>query len=154
MTTDRETGRLFLHLKAAQATMRAAMSDALSDLGITVPQLLMLRALELSPGISGAQLARECYVSPQAMVSNLAKLVEAGLIERTKGPGRTYETHLTDNGCAVLDRAASRVLSMERYVAEELGAERVHALDEALVALNDRVQKSLVITTSRVWDDE
>jgi DNA-binding MarR family transcriptional regulator len=154
MSTDRETGRLFLHLKAAQATMRAALGDAIGDLGLTAPQLLLLRALELSPGVCGAQLARECFVSPQAMVNNLAKLRDAGLIERTKGPGRTYETHLTPKGLEILEQAADRVVAMERYVAGELGPEKMRVLDEALVALNDRLQKSLVVTTSRAWEDE
>jgi DNA-binding MarR family transcriptional regulator len=154
MATDREAGRLFLHLKAAQATMRAALTDAVSELGVTMPQLLMLRALDLSPGISGAQLARECFVSPQAMVSNLARLCEAGLIERTKGAGRTFETHLTGKGHAILDRAGSRVLSVERYVTQEIGAERLRELDELLVTLNGVFEKSLVTITTRAWDDD
>ena len=154
MESDEETGRLFLHLKAAHATLRAALSDALSDLGLTVPQLLVLRAIEYSPACSSAELGRMCFVSPQAMVSNISKLEAAGLIVRTPGVGRTLETRLTEKGHAALERAGSRVASAERYITQVLGEDRVRALDNGLVALNDCMLKSLVVTTSRTWESD
>lgn len=154
MVPDAETGRLFLHLKAAQATMRAALTDALSDLGLTVPQLLILRAIEMTPAVSSAEIGRQCFVSPQAMVANVGRLEAAGLIVRTPGGGRTLETHLTDKGQAILDRAGARIQSAERYITQVLGDETVRALDEGLVALNDCMLKSLVVTTSRTWESD
>ncbi|HTU71138.1 MAG TPA: MarR family transcriptional regulator [Candidatus Baltobacteraceae bacterium] len=152
MQSDEETGRLFLHLKAAHGVMRAALTDVLDDIGITVPQLLILRAIELTPAVSSAQLARECFVSPQAMVNNVARLEADGLIARSKGGGRVLETHLTEKGQAILERAGSRIASAERYVTETLGEEQVQSLDASLVALTDCMLKSLVVTTSRTWD--
>jgi DNA-binding MarR family transcriptional regulator len=154
MEPNEETGRLFLHLKAAQAAMRAAMADALSDLGITPPQLLILRAIELSPAISSAQLARETFVSPQAMVANVTKLCEAGLIERSKGQGRTIETHLTAKGHETLERAADRVEGLVRYVTNRLGGDTVRKLDASLLTLTEALTQSLVTTTTRTWDDD
>ena len=151
---DEDTGRLFLHLKAAQGAARNALDDALSDMGISSQQLLILRAVELSPAISGAQLARECFVSPQTMATTIAKLEAAGLIVRSKGEGRVFETHLTDKGRAIFDRAGSRVQSAERYIAEVLGAGTVAELDRILRDFTDCLQKSLVVTTSRTWDTE
>ncbi|HTV74281.1 MAG TPA: MarR family transcriptional regulator [Candidatus Acidoferrales bacterium] len=151
---DEDTGRLFLHLKAAQGAARNALDDALSDMGISSQQLLILRAVELSPAISGAQLARECFVSPQTMATTIAKLEAAGLIVRSKGEGRVIETHLTDKGRAIFDRAGSRVQSAERYIAEVLGAGTVAELDRILRDFTDCLQKSLVVTTSRTWDTE
>ena len=72
-------------------------------------QLIILRTIEYNPAISGAQLARDCFVTPQAMAANIAKLEAAGLIARSKGEGRALETHLTDKGRAIFDRAGSRV---------------------------------------------
>jgi DNA-binding MarR family transcriptional regulator len=154
MTPTVETGRLFLHLKAASQTMRAALADALEDLGLTVPQLLILRAIELTPNVSSAELARACYVSPQAMVANINRLEMAGLIERSKGGGRALETSMTDKGRAIFDRAGSRIAQAERYVTQHLGEETVRALDEGLLKLNDCMLKSLVVTTSRTWDTD
>jgi DNA-binding MarR family transcriptional regulator len=148
-----EPGRLFLHLKAAQAVMRAALTDALSDIGITVPQLLILRAVDHTPAASSAELARACFVSPQAMVANVGKLEAAGFIARAKGGGRTIETRLTEKGRAIYERAGSRIASAERYVTQTLGAQTVRRLDEDLRALTDCMRSSLVVTTSRTWDD-
>lgn len=152
MPHDEETGRLFLHLKAAQATTAAALTDALSDLGITVPQLLVLRAVAMAPAITSAELARQCFVSAQAMVTNISKLEAAGLIVRSKGEGRTIETHLTDKGYAIFDRAGSRIESAHRYVAQAMGEETIKQLDDALLALTECMQKSLIVTTARTWD--
>jgi DNA-binding MarR family transcriptional regulator len=154
MQTDSEAGRLFLHLKAAQAAMRAALDDALADIGITSPQLLILRAIDANPRVSSAELARACFITPQAMVVNLARLESAGLIARTpaKGGGRSLETHFTDKGHALYERAGSRILSAERYVTQQLGEETVDLLDEGLRQLADVLLKSLVVTTSRTWD--
>lgn len=152
--SDEETGRLFLHLKAAHGVMRAALTDALEDIGITVPQLLILRAIELTPAVSSAQLARDCFVSPQAMVNNIARLEADGLIARSKGGGRILETQLTEKGRAILERAGSRIASAERYVTQMLGEETVQSLDEGLRALTDCMLKSLVVTTSRTWETD
>jgi DNA-binding MarR family transcriptional regulator len=154
MHADQDCGRLFLHLKAAQAAMRAALDDALADLGITAGQLLILRAIDANPAASSAELARQCLVSPQAMVVNLTRLETAGLIDRTpaKGGGRSLETHFTQKGLDVFERAGSRVLSAERYVAQTLGEDVVAVLDRGLQRLTDTLEKSLVVTTSRTWD--
>jgi DNA-binding MarR family transcriptional regulator len=151
---DEGTGRLFLHLKAAQGAARNALDDALSDLDLTSMQLIILRTVEYNPAISGAQLARDCFVTPQAMAANIAKLEAAGLIARSKGEGRVIETHLTDKGRAIFDRAGSRVQSAERYIAEVLGPGTVAELDRTLRELTDCLQKSVVVTTSRSWDSD
>lgn len=149
---DPETGRLFLHLKAAQTAMRAALADVLDDIGITPPQLVVMRALELSPAISSAELARQCFVSPQAMVVTLTRLEQAGLIERTKGGGRIIETHLTQKGREVLLRAGERITGAVNYIRGIMGTERVDQLTAMLEELTDLLLKSQVVTTTRSWD--
>jgi DNA-binding MarR family transcriptional regulator len=153
---DHDTGRLFLHLKATYHAMRAALDDALADLGITAPQLVILRTLDENPAVSSAELARQCFVSPQAMVVSLTRLEAAGLIERTpaKSGGRSLETHFTDKGRALFERAGSRVFSVERYVRQMLGDEDVATLDKDLQRLTDALLKSVVVTSSRTWDTQ
>jgi DNA-binding MarR family transcriptional regulator len=154
MDTRREHGRLFLHLKAAQAAMRAALCDALSDIGITPPQLLAMHALELTPAISSAELARQCFVSPQAMVVTLTRMEQAGLIERTKGGGRVIETHLTEKGHETLELAAKRIDGAQNYLRTVLGSDRVDQLADLLEEVTDALLKSQVVKTGRSWDLE
>jgi DNA-binding MarR family transcriptional regulator len=136
MDSEQETGRLFLLLKAAQAAMHSALADVLDDIGITPPQLMALRALYLTPAISNAELARQCFVSPQAMVVQLTRMEQMGLIERVKGEGR------------IIDRIDAAV----HYLRSVVGEDRIEALCETLEDLNNALLKSQVVTTSRSWD--
>lgn len=154
MAGDRDPGGLYLRLKAAQAAMRAALTDVLSDIGITPPQLLALRALERSPAISNAELARQCFVTPQAMVTTLVRLQRAGLLERVKGSGRIIETHLTEVGRETLDRAVDRVAEAERYLRDTLGTARVDALRETLEELTSALERTQVVTSVRSWSTD
>ena len=152
MDSEQETGRLFLLLKAAQAAMHSALADVLDDIGITPPQLMALRALYLTPAISNAELARQCFVSPQAMVVQLTRMEQMGLIERVKGEGRIIQTHLTEKGRITLDRAADRIDAAVHYLRSVVGEDRIEALCETLEDLNNALLKSQVVTTSRSWD--
>ena len=152
MDSEQEPGRLFLLLKAAQAAMRSALADVLDDIGITPPQLLVLRTLYHSPAISNAEMARQCFVSPQAMVVTLTRMEQMGLVERVKGEGRVIETHLTEKGTVTLDRAAARIAAAEAYLRCALGEDRMEMLCDTLDDLNHCLLKSQVVTTARTWD--
>jgi DNA-binding MarR family transcriptional regulator len=152
MASDPEPGRLFLLLKAAQSSMRSALNDALEDVGITAAQLLILRALDQTPAVSSAELARQCAVSPQAMVVTIARMERDGLLERVKGSGRAIETHLTAEGKSRLERAHHRIAAAEKYLRNAVGSDRVDELCDVLEHVNDAFLKSHVVTTARSWD--
>ncbi|WP_263368759.1 MarR family winged helix-turn-helix transcriptional regulator [Edaphobacter bradus] len=69
--------RILIHL-------RGQMDELLRPQGVTTAQLQMLRAIQASPGSSGAQLARECYVTPQSAQALIKQLESRGLIVRGK----------------------------------------------------------------------
>src|SRR5215471_2871168 len=91
-------------LKNAQQALRAAMDTVLRGRGVTTPQYAVLAFLEQSPGLSGAQLARRAFVTPQTMNRIVANLETAGLIERGPHPelGRVLETRLSQRGRKLL----------------------------------------------------
>ena len=132
--------------------MRSALCDALSDIGITPPQLLALRALDESAAMSNAEMARHCFVSPQAMVATLSRMEHAGLIERVKGGGRVIETHLTEKGRATFERAGERIAAADRYLRESVGEKKIDDLNASLARLTECLLKSQVVTTARTWD--
>jgi DNA-binding MarR family transcriptional regulator len=94
-------------LKAAQHLLRQRMDDLLRDLTLTTPQYAVLSALEEAPGLSGAALARRCFVTPQTMTGIVTNLEAAGLIARMADPahGRIIQTRLTKAGAARLAKA-------------------------------------------------
>jgi DNA-binding MarR family transcriptional regulator len=114
--------RLGLDLKRVEQELMAAKHAAVKSAGLTVPQYAALFALAGSPGVSGAELARVCLVTPQAMTVVLKNLQRRGLVERTPHPWyrNVLQTRLTDAGreaLAVADRAA---VTVERRIADAL----------------------------------
>lgn len=114
-------------LKRAQQALRSAMDAALRERGITTPQYAALTALEADEPLSGAEMARRCFVTPQTMNGIVVGLEQAALVERTPHPdhGRVIETHLTEAGRVLLRDAHQAVLVIEeRMLAGMSAAER------------------------------
>ncbi|MYQ76339.1 MarR family transcriptional regulator [Streptomyces sp. SID4923] len=126
--------RLGLDIKRAEQALMAAKSAALKDAELTVAQYAALLALSDNPGISGAALARECLVTPQAMAGVLKHLEERGLIARSAHPyhQKMLETRLTDAGTETLRLADERAVRIERRIADALTPEERDTLRDLL----------------------
>src|ERR687898_822266 len=74
---------------------------------LRAPQYAVLSVLARDPGSSGADLARGCNTTPQAMNGVLATLEREGLIERHPHPthGRILQVTLTEEGRRRLEAA-------------------------------------------------
>ncbi|WP_067544517.1 MarR family winged helix-turn-helix transcriptional regulator [Nocardia crassostreae] len=126
--------RLGAYLKRAEQALQAAKLAAVKPAGVTVPQYAALLVLSENPGISAAELARQCCVTPPTMNTVLANLRDRGLIERTPHAWHrnVLETRLTDAGAAVLRDADSRAVPVERALAAEFTAKERKALMDML----------------------
>jgi DNA-binding MarR family transcriptional regulator len=91
------------------------MDEALRGLGLTTPQYAALSALEAEPGMSGAQLARWAFVTPQTMNGILTNLEGRALISRRPHPehGRILMAFLTASGQESLREAHRAVVEIE-----------------------------------------
>lgn len=107
-----EQERLGYLLKRTQHALRAKMDQLLEPLGLTAPQYNVLSAVQRSPGISNAALARGAFVTAQSMLGIVANLEHLGLITREAHPthGRIRSSELTEKGTAA-SRKAHRLLS-------------------------------------------
>jgi DNA-binding MarR family transcriptional regulator len=86
-------------LKQVQQALRAAMDEALRRRGLTTAQYATLSILEAEAGLSGAELARRCFVTPQTMNEIVARLEADGLVERRRGDdARVLRAYLTAAG--------------------------------------------------------
>jgi len=92
--------RLGHMVKSLEQELSGAKDAALRPMGLTVPQYQALLVIADTPGISGAELARRCLVTPQTMTTVLGNLTVKGLIERrtVPGQGRAMETTITAAG--------------------------------------------------------
>lgn len=111
--------RLGLNVKRAEQHLLAAKNAAVRPAGLTVPQYAALLSLDLTPGSSSADLARQCLVTPQAMNVVLKNLIERGLVERRPHPQHrtVLETFLTEPGRDALARADAAASAIEARIA-------------------------------------
>ena len=115
-------GYLSYLLRQASAASRLTLERSLSDIGITPPQFVALTMFNAYPGISGADLARLTFLTPQTVGVIIGNLEKAGAITRQKHPthGRALRWALTPKGQKLLAAGRSRAHAMEAKIASLL----------------------------------
>lgn len=133
--------RVGYQMKRAIHVLRLEMDDALRRLGITTAQYAALNALESGDPLSGAELARRCFVTPQTMTGVLNSLEQRGLIERRPraAHGRVIETHLTAAGAGVLARAHDDVIALEERMLQGFAPAELTRLRDDLARCADNL---------------
>jgi DNA-binding MarR family transcriptional regulator len=116
-------GHLGYLLRQAQASVRGAMERALSDHEVTAPQFTVLTMIVAYPGVSGADLARLTYLTPQTINVIVNNLERDGAIEKSAHAthGRILRLHATAKGQALYKRCRSRIAGIESELAGLLG---------------------------------
>jgi MarR family transcriptional regulator, organic hydroperoxide resistance regulator len=90
---------------------RTLMDEKLRPYGATTAQIRLLLAIRSAPGSSGAQLARQCEVTPQSAQALIEKAQESGWI--TRGKDSVNERIVT----ASLTPAGEKLLKVaERFI--------------------------------------
>ncbi len=116
-------GYLGYLLRQAQAAVRGAMERALADLDVTVPQFVVLTMIAAYPGVSGADLARLTFLTPQTINVIVRNLERDEAIEKSAHAthGRILQLTATAKGLALLKRCRTRVAEIEAEMAGLLG---------------------------------
>ncbi|NYF79484.1 MarR family winged helix-turn-helix transcriptional regulator [Granulicella arctica] len=119
--------RILLHF-------RSRLDEELRPQGVTMAQLQLLYAIQSSPGSSGAQLARGCYVTPQTAQALIRRLEEDGWIERRKGNGndRILAASLTAAGEELLQTAETIMKGTEAMLWHEIPDDDIEELNRLL----------------------
>jgi DNA-binding MarR family transcriptional regulator len=125
----------YLVKQVAQA-FRRACEEHLRELGLSMPQYAVLRALADAPGAPAAELARRTFVTRQSLQDVLAGLSTAGLAAVAAQPiaGRALPVTLTDAGQSILDQADEIVLDVEKRMITSLPPGEVQRLASLLTA--------------------
>lgn len=121
-------------LKQLQQALRSAMDQALRAHDLTTPQYSALTALASVDRLSGAELARRSFVTPQTMNGILVNLETAGLVTRRPDPAdaRLLRAALTETGRAHLAAADRAVEAIERQMLGNLRPEEQPWFRDAL----------------------
>ena len=135
-------GRSGYLLRQAWHSFRGAMESALRAHGLTGAQYAVVSVLARDPGMSGADLARACNTTPQAMNGVLATLERDGLVERYPHPthGRILQVTLTREGERRLEAATPAVRGLEEAIEADLSRDQVAAVKAWLVASAQRLE--------------
>jgi DNA-binding MarR family transcriptional regulator len=129
-------GRVGYELKRAQQAFCVAVDDALRRVGLTNAQYAVLAMLEDDGALSGAELARRCFVTPQTMSQIVASLETRALVGRSAHPfhGRILQISLTGRGRSLLAAAHERVRAIEARMVAGLSEQERHELGRLLGA--------------------
>ncbi|MFB9906648.1 MarR family winged helix-turn-helix transcriptional regulator [Allokutzneria oryzae] len=127
--------RLGADIKRVEHELMGVKQVAVRPAGLTVAQYSALLVLAEQPGISAAELARRCRVTPQTMTTILRNLEAAELIAREPHElhRNVLETRLTEAGRTAFALADERASAVERQLSEEFSDEERQTL-RALLA--------------------
>ncbi|MFI6600752.1 MarR family winged helix-turn-helix transcriptional regulator [Nonomuraea sp. NPDC050536] len=117
-------------VKQVADAFRRASERRLRELGLSMAQYAVLRALADVPGAPAAELARRTFVTRQSLRDVLGGLTAAGLasVAREATAGRALPVTLTDEGRALLERAEAIVLEVEERMIAGLPADELAGL--------------------------
>jgi len=134
-------GHLGYLVRQAYAAVRGAMDEALADLDVTPPQFAVLTMVVNYPGVSGAELARLTFLTPQTINVIVRNLVRAELVEKSADAvhGRILRLHATARGEALLRRCRARVMEVEERLSGLLGREEEQVVRRWLAAVGEKL---------------
>ena len=118
-------------LKRAQHALNSTMDGELRDHGLSVSQYACLQILASRSRISNADLARDAFVSRQAMHQLLTGMRATGLVTAV-GQGRGQRYALTAEGRTRLRTASSTVAAIEQRMLATLSLEEREQLHRQL----------------------
>lgn len=108
----------------------------MNQLDLTTPQYAILSVLLEFPGLSNADLARKCFVTPQTMNLIVKNLEKREIIKRNPmgNHGRIIMTELSQIGVHLLEKANKLVKTVEEEFFQNLN-------DDELIQLTFLLRK-------------
>ncbi|MCT7297852.1 MarR family transcriptional regulator [Ralstonia sp. CHL-2022] len=130
-----EEGYLGYLLRQANAAQRLRMERAMADVGVTLPQFLVLTMLRAYPGISNADLARLTLLTPQTVSVIVTNLERSGAITRRPHAvhGRIQHIDVTAEGATLLSACRERSGGIEQDLLEGFSSEEEEVVRRWLV---------------------
>lgn len=114
--------------RLAHQRFRAALDDALQEIGLSAREYIILSVFETRPELSTSELARITQVTRQTMHTAVLGLETAGLLERRPKNQRVVLVSPTKRGLNTLKAATYRVRAVERAALAGLSRNDVRAV--------------------------
>lgn len=125
---------LLYAVKQVELAVRAHLDELLRPAGVTALQYTALTVLDRRDGLTSAELARNSFVTPQAMRDLVTALESRGLIARDNDPEhrRRLLITLTPEGKALLTEMDADVRALEERMLGGLSAAERRAFRDYL----------------------
>ena len=130
-------GHLGYLVRQASVAVRAAMDKVLADIDITPPQFSVLTMIVAYPGVSGADLARLTFLTPQTINVIVRNLERMGAIRKSADAehARILRLTATAKGQALLKRCRIRVNEIDDKLGRLAGREEERVVRQWLAAV-------------------
>jgi len=136
---DKRASTLQLLFRCARLANERAMARVNEEAGrpvLRASHTALLPHLDYD-GVRVVDLARKLCISKQAVSQTLAELVTEGIVELASDPsdGRAKRARLTRRGAEAITHGLGVLRTVERELASQVGDAKMHALHDALSAL-------------------
>jgi DNA-binding MarR family transcriptional regulator len=135
-------------IKQVQQQIHTVMEDALRPLSLTLSQYNVLKSLEALSPVTGAELARKAFITPQTMHTILTTMKRKELIVRTviSGNTKSFSISKTNKGKVVLKNADNALMQLFNQANTALTLNEYNELEYLLKKLST----GLTVSTSSV----
>jgi DNA-binding MarR family transcriptional regulator len=127
--------------RLAYQRFRAALDEALEDLGLSAQEYVILSVFETRPELSTSELARITQVTRQTMHTAVLTLESAGLLERRPKNQRVVLVRPTKRGRKTLTAATERVRAVEQAALAGLSRKEERAIRAWLASVATTTQE-------------
>lgn len=122
-------------LRRAAAAMMGEFAARIEPLGLRIADVSALLVIGANAGLTASQLGRMLDIQRANMVPLVARLEDAGLIERRPLDGKSHSLELTEAGQARLAEARAVIEQFETWLVGKVPPEHRAHLKPALDAL-------------------
>ncbi|HFQ15192.1 MAG TPA: MarR family transcriptional regulator [Rhodobacteraceae bacterium] len=127
-------------LRAREATLRPFRKE-LEQIGLTVAQWRVVRALAEGEALSASDLSELCVLMPPSLSRIMKNLSERGLIERVESrDARRRMVQITPAGREKYAAMAGKAAEIYRRIEAAFGPDKMEALLDLLVELREVVE--------------
>lgn len=121
-------------MKRIMNQFRVHLDEQLRPQGLTTAQMQVLFAVRNSPGSSGAQIARSCYITPQTTQALLKHLERSGFIVRGKDAvnDRIVTASITPKGERLAEAVEKNSRGLQRKLWEGISDREMSSLSDLL----------------------
>ena len=134
--TEQGEPTLLYVMKQVELAVRSALDEIVRPDGLTALQYTALTVLERHPNLTSAQLARNSFVTAQAMADMVSALRDLRLIERHRDERdrRRLVLALTADGRRLLDGYRDKVAALEDRMLVGLTDRQIGQLRESMLS--------------------